>query len=197
MMRFLLSSLFVMMLVFGAAASSHALQVTCEAADLAVTSTMNGPHPDYTGPKYQSETGDDFFGAGVGTYGAEELNDWFFHEATVIVEPFAPTEGLEFNEGAEGAYNDFDISATHDGIAYDFMSVKFDGYVAVLDLRDMGCEVVHWVTPYTPPNSETQYEASHARYWNSTSVPDPAAIFLLGSACVIGFAGMRRRFLSQ
>lgn len=200
MMRLIQCILLVMMLVFGAAASSHALPVTCDSVDLAVTSTMDGPHPDYTGTKYASQAaddiyaGDDFFGAGVDTYGAEELNNWFFSGDTVITGTFQPPQGLEFNDGAD--YNDFDISATHDGIAYDFMSVKFDGYVAVLDLRGTDCDVVCWLTPYTPPDSEKQYEASHARYWNSTSVPDPAAMFLLGSACVIGFAGMRRRYLS-
>jgi hypothetical protein len=28
----------------------------------------------------------------------------------------------------------------------------------------------------------------------SASIPDPAAVFLLGSACLLGFAGARRKF---
>lgn len=45
----------------------------------------------------------------------------------------------------------------------------------------------HLQTTSTPAGSE--YVGG-----NPASIPDPAAVFLLGSACLIGFAGVRRKF---
>lgn len=36
--------------------------------------------------------------------------------------------------------------------------------------------------------------SSAAATVNQASIPDPAAVFLLGSACLLGFAGLRRKF---
>ena len=71
------------------------------------------------------------------------------------------------------------------GGGYEWMSVKYDGWVDLIHVADADSVVF--------VGKAGTYGASHYRLWNPVNIPDPATAFLLGSACLIGFGASRRK----
>lgn len=67
------------------------------------------------------------------------------------------------------------------------------------DGKDEGVDVVAWSNALNSSDYKTNEGLTTTDFIvrpdGITSIPDPAAIFLLGSACLIGFAATRRRFI--
>lgn len=75
-------------------------------------------------------------------------------------------------------------------------SLTFDLYGASLDLSDWGIaenDVVYSMvmTSYYPTNNQADIMGVGVL---NASIPDPSMVFLLGSACLLGFAGARKKF---
>ena len=155
----------VMLLFFGVTASVQALPFAI-ASIVDGPNGTGGPHPDTT-------AGDPYFGDGVNAYNATDLNTWF---GTSITGGFTNYDG--FSGSLSGRFDFTGLSES-----YHYLSVKFDGYVALYDIS--GYDYFDWENP-------TKYAYSHARLWNPTSVPDASVILLLGSS-FLGFAIYSRK----
>jgi hypothetical protein len=154
-----------MLLFFGVTASVQALP-------FAIASIVNGPNGT-GGPHPDTTAGMLYFGDGVNEYNATDLNPWF---GTSITGGF--TNYVGFSGSLSGKFDFTGLSES-----YHYLSVKFDGYVALYDIS--GSDYFDWVNP-------TKYAYSHGRLWGGTSVPDASIMLLLGSS-FLGFSVFSRK----
>jgi len=166
----------VMILILGVAASAQALDLH---PDYAVESIIDGSI---------SEAGDLYYGQPENSsYGRDELLAWF----GVDVCTDSPTE-------VEAPADD-PLEFTADFSSFTgYLSVKHDNMLSLYDLTGGGTAEMYWSAPeitQIPEGQNDTFAWSHYRLYECPSIPDPAAVFLLGSACIFGWRVTRRMYI--